>query len=154
MPTTTITPGATDPRCRRAGRRHLLLSAVFVLASCQGGAPDSGTPSVPATNPLAIDTPPPTYPLALACAGHGGEVVLMLALDAQGLPAEVTIENSSRRRALDAAAVAAVRTWRFKPATTGSKPVPSRIRVPVKFTPPVMRPDACFRFDEEQRRSR
>lgn len=161
MSTSAANPGSINLPCRLA-RRHglvlsgLALSVAVLLAGCNGGGSDRDvpTPTLPATDPLAIDTPPPTYPMELACAGLGGEVVLALSLDAQGFPADVRIENSSRRPALDVAAVAAVRTWRFQPATNRGQPVPTRIRVPVKFTPPVMRPDRCFGFDEEQRKSR
>lgn len=142
---------------RRPGRSPagLVLTLAVVLAGCTGtdGAAPSPAPGPAPTEPRAVDTPPPDYPLQFACAGAGGQVVLMLSLDAQGLPAEVRVENSSRRPALDAAAMAAVRTWRFKPATRHGQPVPARIRVPVTFTPPVMRPDRCFAFDEEQRRA-
>lgn len=151
--------GPTDPPERMA--RHLrpalsgvLVSALAFLPAC--GDRDAGppAPTLPQpTDPLAIDTPPPDYPLALACAGVGGEVVLVLSLDAKGVPADVRIERSSRQEALDQAAVTAVRGWRFKPATNRGEPVPTKIRVPVKFSKPVMRPDRCFAFDEEQRRS-
>lgn len=154
MPTIAVHADCLTPRDRLARRLAALLAGLALLAGCHGDGADSGPPPVPATAPLAVDTPPPTYPLALACAGHGGEVVLVLSLDAEGVPADVRIENSSRRRGLDMAAVAAVRTWRFRPATSRGKPVPTRIRVPVRFTAPVMRPDLCFRFDEEQRRAR
>lgn len=145
---------------RRLARRHhlpvsmMLLSAAIGLSGCQPDAADRRAPAVPATHPLAIDTPPPVYPLALACAGEGGEVVLVVSLDAKGAPADIKVESSSRRRALDVAAVEAVRGWRFKPATNRGQPVPANIRVPVNFTAPVMRPDRCFAFDEEQRRAR
>lgn len=161
-------PGSTVSPPRGSGRRCPTVPAIGVvlpallaalLAGCTGGGPNGET-AVPtaasppaATDPLAVATPPPDYPLALACAGVGGEVVLVLALDDKGIPAEVRIENSSRQSALDAAAIAAVRTWRFRPATSRGQPVPTRIRVPVKFTPPVMRPDRCFGLDEQQQRS-
>lgn len=132
----------------------LFLSSVALLAGCGDRDPAPAAPVLPRpTDPLAIHTPPPDYPLALACAGVGGEVVLLLSLDAKGAPADVRIESSSRQDALDQAALAAIRGWRFKPATNRGEPVPTRIRVPVKFTKPVMRPDRCFAFDEEQRRS-
>lgn len=158
MPTSTVNPGSLAARLRLARRQGVLLSvAVLSLAvlvtSCQR-SPDSAVPTVPETGPLAVDTPPPVYPLELGCAGIGGEVGLVLSLDEKGVPADVKIEYSSRHGALDTAAVEAVRTWRFKPATSRGQPVPAKMRVPVKFTPPVMRPDQCFGFDEEQRRSR
>lgn len=153
-------PGSIEPK-RHAPHHRLqvlaLLSAALLGTGCQRGGSDATSnpaPRVPPTDPLAVDTPPPDYPLALACAGQGGEVVLVLSLDAQGRPADIRMESSSRRPSLDASAIAAVRGWRFKPATNLGKPVASRLRVPVKFTPPVMRPDRCFAFDEEQRRSK
>ena len=146
------------PVTRRQGLAlpGLALTVAILLAACTGGDSDrdTPTPTPSSTDPRAVDTPPPDYPMELACAGAGGEGILVLALDAKGMPADVRVENSSRRPALDAAAIAAVRTWRFQPATRRGEPVPTRIRVPVKFTPPVMRPDRCFGFDEEQRRSR
>ncbi len=158
MPTSAINPGVLVARLRLARRHDVLLSIAalslaVLVTGCQRSS-DSGTATVPRTDPLAVDTPPPVYPLELGCAGIGGEVGLVLSLDEKGVPAEVKIEYSSRHGALDTVAIAAVRTWRFKPATSRGQPVPTKMRVPVKFTPPVMRPDECFRLDEEQRRSR
>lgn len=166
LPPPVTHPLSIDSRPVVARRRGLALpglawTVAILLAGCSWGASDRDTsasasapaPSPAATEPRAVETPPPDYPLQLACAGAGGEVILVLALDAKGAPADVRVENSSRRPALDAAAIAAVRTWRFQPATRRGEPVPTRIRVPVKFTPPVMRPDRCFAFDEQQRRS-
>lgn len=127
------------------------LAVLAVLAGCNRTPADQDSMQIPATQPVAQDTPPPTYPLDLACAGLGGQVILVLTIGAEGSPKEVRTERSSGRKALDASATAAVRNWRFKPATVRGKPVVARIRVPVTFTPPVMRPERCFRFDEEQR---
>ena len=166
MQLSTFEQGLTDPREPRARRGWavpcgLVLSVAVLLAGCGDGESAREVPAFPpptqplaATQPLAVDTPPPDYPMELACAGVGGEVVLILSLDAKGVPADVQIENRSRQPALDAAAVTAVRGWRFKPATNRGEPAPTKIRVPVKFTPPVMRPERCFAFDEEQRRAR
>lgn len=155
MPTFAVNHGSTAiPRSRGVGLLPLVV--VALLAGCTADDADrpAPAPAPAATDPLAVDTPPPDYPLEFACARAGGEVVLVLELDDKGVPADVRLERSSRRPALDAAAIAAVRTWRFQPATNRGVPVPTKIRVPVKFTPPAMRPDRCFAFDEEQRRAR
>ena len=130
------------------------VTLLAMLAGCHGTPADQGPARIPATDPIAQHTPPPVYPLEVACAGLGGQVILVLSVGPDGTPSQVRTESSSRRKALDDAAITAVRTWRFKPATNRGEPVTGRIRVPVTFTPPVMRPDVCFRFDEEQRPSR
>jgi len=150
----TMPTAGIDAHSWRGLRRAACVAVLSMLAGCGGTAVEPAPIQVPATDPVALDTPPPTYPLELACANRGGQVVLMLTIGVDGTPGEIRTEVSSRRKALDAAAVAAVRTWRFKPATTRGKPVPASIRVPVTFTPPVMRPDLCFGFDEQQRRTR
>ncbi|MGY1424666.1 energy transducer TonB [Lysobacter sp. A289] len=102
------------------------------------------------TQPLAVDTPPPTYPPELACADVGGEVGLIMQITADGHISDVRVENGSGHTALDEAAVAAVKTWRFEPATSRGEPVESDLRVPVTFTPPKMRPQMCFQLDEQR----
>ncbi|MGH8077463.1 MAG: energy transducer TonB [Lysobacter sp.] len=139
----------------RHGRFGLILGlSVALISGCHGTPAEQAPAQIAATDPIAQDTPPPIYPLELACAGLGGQVILLLSVGADGTPVAVRTERSSRRKALDEAAMAAVQTWRFRPATMRGKPVAARIRVPVTFTPPVMRPELCFRFDEEQRISR
>lgn len=143
-----------------APRRTVVLTVVTVtmaisLAACSGAEADRA-PSVPMpapTEPLAVETPPPDYPLAFACAGVDGEVGLVLRIDVNGTPDEIRVEYSSRQPELDAAAIAAVRTWRFRPATSRGQPAPTKIRVPVKFTPPAIKPDRCFALEEAQRRA-
>lgn len=141
---------------QNAVRAVLAMSMAISLAACSGGGTDrDGAPSaaMPApTEPLAVDTPPPEYPIALACAGAGGEVGLALQIDVNGAPGDIRVEYSSRQPQLDAAAIAVVRTWRFRPATNRGQPVPTRIRVPVKFMPPAIKPDRCFALEEAQRR--
>lgn len=144
---------------RTAFRQPLgvLLAALLVagVAGCQptdDPVTDSqGNSPLPSTDPVAIETPPPDYPAELACDGVGGQANLLVSIGPDGTPADVRIEKGTRVGALDAAAVAAVRTWKFKPATARGRPVATKIRVPVTFTPPTMRPDMCFKLDEDRR---
>lgn len=131
--------------------RGAFLCGALLLGAC-GEAPPTA-PRIPPTPPKAQETPPPAYPEALACEGVGGEVILMLQIGANGIPADVRVQKRSRHPALDASAVEAVRAWRFVPATAAGKPVATKIQVPVTFTPPPVKPESCFAFEERQRRA-
>ena len=77
---------------------------------------------------------PPRYPANAIAAKAEGNVLLVVQLDASGAVQEVEVETSAGHPDLDAAAVAAVRGWRFNPARNGGKAVPSRIGVPIQFS--------------------
>lgn len=76
---------------------------------------------------------PPKYPKSALQAGAEGKVLLELALDAKGGVQSVEVSESSGHAELDAAAVAAVETWRFNPAQDDGRAVATRIAVPVQF---------------------
>lgn len=59
--------------------------------------------------------------------------MLFVEVDAKGRPARVRVSRSSGFADLDAAAVRAVRRWRFTPATVAGAAVSSSINVPVQF---------------------
>ena len=52
---------------------------------------------------------------------------------ADGAPIEVELAETSGHPALDTAALAAVRQWRFDPATQAGRPVAATAEVPVRF---------------------
>ncbi len=125
-----------------------IAAALFAvaLAACGGTAPPAEP--VPAPTPVAaIDTPPPQYPLELACAGIGGQTVLDVQVGAEGTPTAISVARGSGSDALDQLARDAVQGWKFRPATRGGEPVAQSIQVPVSFTLPPVRPDACFALD-------
>jgi len=133
--------------------RHPLFrwsTAALLLASalgCQKTEPSA--PPIPPTEILAVDTPPPAYPPELACNDVGGQVVLLMTIDIDGLPKDVRMTQSSGVPALDAAAQEGVRHWRFKPATRSGRPIAQKMKSPVTFTPPKPRPQECFLQDEK-----
>ncbi len=125
----------------------LMLSIVSILGC------GKQTPQVPviAPTPLAaIDTPKPDYPIEIACANVGGTALFSVMVGLEGKPVEVKLLGSSGQPKLDAAAEKAVRTWVFEAATRNGQPVMQGIQVPVKFTPPVERPNECFQLDERR----
>lgn len=94
--------------------------------------PNVGTAPVEAT--LAYRAVPLKYPPAALRAHMEGTVVLKVLVDEQGVPQEVTIEQSSGYALLDRSARDQVlRGWRFQPATVSGQAVRSWARVPVSF---------------------
>ncbi|MEZ0469974.1 energy transducer TonB [Luteimonas salinilitoris] len=85
--------------------------------------------------PVAVETPAPRYPSAALRRGDSGEVVLQVRVGADGSTQDVEVVRGSNSRALDRAAVAAVRRWRFQPALRDGQPVPGMVQVPIVFNP-------------------
>lgn len=83
--------------------------------------------------PIADQSPPPTYPPAALRNGVEGSVVVRVDVDATGYPMNVTIIQRSGSRDLDRAASDAVRRWRFQPAQSNGVAVPGSIEVPFDF---------------------
>lgn len=106
----------------------------LALAACNPGEPER-LPDPP-TNVVAVDTPPPEYPVTLACADIGGKVVLALTIGTDGRPKRATLEQRSGVPELDQLALEAVQAWRFRPATYDGAPIESTIQVPMTFRPP------------------
>ena len=121
-------------------------AAVLVLAGC-GDKTEDRAPVTPSTEVAAVDTPKPAYPMELACAGVGGEVLLNLTIGADGKPSAVRLVNTSGNKALDQSAMDGVKAWLFKPATRNGQPYAQAIQVPVNFKVPQVRPDECFALD-------
>ena len=108
--------------------------------------PMSGFPphvtAVPPSNALkvggAVKTPkklvnvPPRYPDDAVQAQVQGAVVLDVVLDADGVPTDVQVSQGVPM--LDAAAIEAVRQWRYEPTLMNGEPVPIAMTVTVNFT--------------------
>ncbi|MDV3468310.1 energy transducer TonB [Stenotrophomonas sp. C3(2023)] len=126
-------------------------TASLLLAAC-GGPGTPAAPAVPPTDVAAVKTPPPTYPIELACMGVGGTSTLKVVVGADGKPSEVSQVASSGNPQLDELARTAVQGWQFNAATRNGEKVPATIQVPVSFNPPQPRPDECFAVEERVRR--
>jgi protein TonB len=93
----------------------------------------------PATGPPTgssaayLRNPAPSYPIASRRAGEQGTVTLRVRVSPEGLATRVAVERSSRSQHLDAAALEAVKAWRFTPARRGADAVESWMLVPIVF---------------------
>ncbi|MEJ2328111.1 MAG: energy transducer TonB, partial [Chromatiaceae bacterium] len=73
------------------------------------------------------------YPLIARRRGQEGLVVVLVTLSPAGLPEQIALAEASGVASLDAAALEAVRGWRFTPATENGRAVASELRVPIRF---------------------
>lgn len=140
---------STASRSRPLRAVAVALALTASLAACQKQQAEE--PIVRSTEPMAVHTPPPVYPMELGCQDIGGQVVLQVTIGVEGKPTAIRQVRSSGSKPLDDAAVAAVRGWTFRAATRGGKPTPVAIQVPITFAPPDVRPESCFQYDEEQK---
>ena len=96
---------------------------------CRGDDTDSADCTTP---PRATYSPQPEYPERERNTGHEGSVELRLVVDTEGVPHDLAVSRSLSP-AFDAAAMKAVNTWRFSPATKNGKPVSAQIALQVEF---------------------
>lgn len=109
-------------------------------ATASSAAPPSASTARPPDAPVPEDRAAepviriqPDYPVAALRSREQGTVLLRVEVDAQGNPASVEVESSSRSRELDRAARDAVLQWAFHPAIRDGEPVASTVTVPVDF---------------------
>lgn len=133
--------------------QSLLLSSIALaaLAGCNKPAEPAAPVAAP-TEVAAVKTPPPQYPIELACQGIGGTSTFKVVIAANGKPSQVAQVTSSGNAQLDAQAKTAVEGWEFKAATRAGQTVSTTIQVPVSFNPPQPKPDECFAVEERLRR--
>jgi len=75
----------------------------------------------------------PPYPNISRLREEEGTVYVRITLSPRGQVADVQLDKSSGFARLDDAALKAVRSWRFAPATRGGQGVTTSVVVPVKF---------------------
>jgi len=90
-------------------------------------------PTLPAFSAAYLRNPAPRYPVAARRAGEQGTVTLRVLVTRDGQPARVDVEKSSGSAQLDAAALEAVKVWRFVPARQGTDAIESWVLVPIVF---------------------
>jgi protein TonB len=80
-----------------------------------------------------LDNPRPAYPLMARRRGQEGEVLLEVAVGADGRALRAEVLRSSGFSLLDGAAQRAVSGWRFVPARRGMVTIEATVRVPIRF---------------------
>jgi TonB family protein len=100
------------------------------------GAPASAVPTFvpPRAIPSTVMKNWPVYTVQARQAHREGIVLLSVTISADGTPMDVKIARSSQVQDLDVAAIAAVRNWRFTPATRDGIAVETTVNLPVNFS--------------------
>jgi protein TonB len=94
--------------------------------------PTDGAP-IEATSLAVTRRVDPAYPPASRREGDEGTVRLRVLVDERGLPQDIEVLKTSGHPRLDEAASTAVKRWRFRAATEGSRPVKAWTQVSVTF---------------------
>jgi TonB family protein len=85
--------------------------------------------------PVVTDWTPPVYPPGLKDGAIEGRVQVSLVVDENGVPGKVRATKSTDPR-FEAAAVASVEQWKFKPAVADDKPVAMSVGITLLFKLP------------------
>jgi TonB family protein len=84
------------------------------------------------TPPKSISVTSPVFPTGLAGLNTKGAVTVEFTVGADGIPYGIQPVNASHAE-LASAVVAAVEQWRFVPGQKDGHPVPTKMRIPVRF---------------------
>ena len=80
-----------------------------------------------------LNNPRPAYPLLAIRQGAQGEVLLLVEVLPDGRAGRIELEKLSGHAMLDAAAMNAVRAWRFTPARKDGLLTTQTVRIPIHF---------------------
>ncbi|MBD3236298.1 MAG: TonB family protein, partial [Candidatus Eisenbacteria bacterium] len=85
------------------------------------------------TPPRVEHQPPLDCPRSAQAIGATGQVTVKAFIAEDGRVTETILHTSSGVDALDGAALAAVREWRFQPAKRDGAPVATQVLIPLRF---------------------
>lgn len=113
-------------------RYNILLFAAVILCMPLATKADDTIYTKVDVNPVPVKTPPPEYPLTMKREGVSGVVAVSAVIDEKGAVISATVAKSSQAD-FEAAAVEAVKKWKFKPAQKDGVPVKMKVTVPIRF---------------------
>jgi protein TonB len=125
------------PESRAEARAEARPPAASVASESAPAAAAPAAPPGPTVPPRPVaglaGNRRPVYPTQARDRGEEGTVLVLVHVTAQGAAESVSVARSSGHPTLDEAAMAAIRSWRFSPATRGGVPVAAEAEVPVAF---------------------
>jgi protein TonB len=100
----------------------------------QSAATTSAPPGAPHRPPIAVYAPDPEFPEQARKEHRNQSILLQLTVGADGLPRDIKVVRSLTPE-LDGAATAAVKKWKFAPATKDGRLVKATITVEIPTLP-------------------
>jgi TonB family protein len=125
-------PVAPSQNARNAATKRSAKTAARVVAGAAAGQIGG---SAPATPPRLTFAAPPVYPDVIEARGIGGSVLVEFTVDTRGRVSAAKVARTSGQAALDAAALSAVRRYRFAPALAEGRPVEWFFEKRITFRP-------------------
>jgi protein TonB len=130
-PMTASTPRTkpTKVRAERARRTDGRGAA----GGAEGGAAPAAVVTGPRHDAAYLTNPPPRYPAAARRQNMQGKVLIYAVVSPAGNCARAEVRKTSGHPILDEAALQAVRSWRFVPASRDGQPVAAGVEIPIVF---------------------
>jgi len=97
-------------------------------------APLAAAPGVPQRDLEPVATPDPAYPPDAFRQGVGGWVEVEYTVTEQGSTTDVAVVAAEPRAVFDAAAIAAVAGWKYRPRVVNGRPVAQRTSATLRFS--------------------
>jgi periplasmic protein TonB len=88
----------------------------------------------PVTPPRPLQQTAPRYPESAQRAEVQGTTLVRLLVMSDGTVTNAVVQRSSGHQTLDAAALEAVKRWRFEPARRGGEPIDLEVTLPIRFS--------------------
>jgi len=138
-------PPAVAPAAAAEASAQAAAPAAAPVAAPAAVQPSASTPTsepgMPATardtdadyKAAYLNNPRPAYPLLAIRQGAQGQVLLLVEVLPDGRAGRIELEKFSGHAMLDAAAMNAVRAWRFTPARKDGLLTTQTVRIPIHF---------------------
>lgn len=144
-PANSASPAPPRPKSATPVRQNAAPQEVAATPAPTAAPPAPASPSNASTQappPLVaarfdadyLQNPAPAYPPLARRLGEQGRVVLRARVLPSGQAEVVEVKSTSGSPRLDAAALEAVRRWRFQPAHQGDEAVSSWVVIPISFS--------------------
>jgi periplasmic protein TonB len=143
-PPTTVVPSETPSANPLESRVDTGVSGIASRVPASATASESASAAPAASAPAQIEpprfdadylaNPAPQYPALSRRMGEAGRVWLRVYVNADGSAGEVTVKTSSGFSRLDAAALEAVKRWKFIAAKRGATAIAEWVLVPINFS--------------------